>query len=100
VVEDEDNGLDDNTAPPSPGRDPGVVRFNGLISCTRCALEILAIDSTLLIELIGRSWYVPTSPSFSRSSPSWKGLEPDFPTVELDPRDFSEAVGLNDEELS
>lgn len=95
MVEDDDNGLGDNSALPSPGRDPDVLTFNGLISCTRCALAILAMDSALLIELIGRpSLYMSTSSPFSVSSPSLKGFEPDFPIVELDPRDFTEGAVL------
>jgi len=98
-VEDEDNGLGDNRAFPSPGRDPDVLTFNGLINCTRCALAILAMDSALLIELIGRpSLYVSVSSPFSASSASLKGFEPDFISVELEPRDFTEGAALEEGE--
>jgi hypothetical protein len=98
LEDDEDNGLGGNNALPSPGREPGVARFNGFINCTRCALAIFAMDSALLMELIGRSLYIDISSSFSVASPSLKGLEPDFPTVELDPLDLSEGAALGNGE--
>lgn len=100
MVEDEDNGLGGNNALPSPGRESGVARFKGLINCTRCALAIFAMDSALLMELIGRSLYIDTSSPLSASLPSLKGLEPDFPTVEVDSRDLSEEVALDGEDPS
>lgn len=98
VLEDEDNGLGGNNVLPSPGREPGVARFNGFINCTRCALAIFAMDSALLMELIGRSLYIDILSSLSVTSPSLKGLEPDFSTIELDPLDLSEGVALDDGE--